>query len=230
MLQTILIPLILLVMMMIWFFLGKETKWNIVSSVYDIVLKRVEQSLKQYRSRFVPYIYGHCLDVAVGTGGNIEFYKNAKSLREVTLIDISKGMLSQAKQKAKQMLFNDQPITHFVRTAVENMPFENSSFDSILSIDVFCSVTDPEQGLKELVRVLKPGGRIVFVEHFRTRLWYIDLCLMLLTVLFMYPLLGISMVRKTDEFIKKQRELSIEEEGKLNHSFQYFICKKIYTK
>ncbi|HCF84034.1 MAG TPA: SAM-dependent methyltransferase, partial [Ktedonobacter sp.] len=59
------------------------------------------------------------------------------------------------------------PIT-LTQAAVENLPFADSMFDSVVATLVFCSVTDPEGGLREIMRVLKPGGTLYMVDHVRS--------------------------------------------------------------
>src|SRR5581483_7894264 len=54
-----------------------------------------------------------------------------------------------------------------VRAGAEQLPFEDASFDCAVSTLVLCTVTDPERALEEIRRVLKPGGKLLFIEHVR---------------------------------------------------------------
>lgn len=195
-----------------------------IAPLYDAVLGNFEKkTLLPYRKRFVPMIHGKCLDLAAGTGPNIEWYNSAEPhVQHVTLVDKSAGMLEQARAKEQQTRV---PLA-FVQAPLEQLPFENTSFDCILSIDVLCSVQDQQKALLEVNRVLKAGGTAIFVEHFKTDSWTKNLGLYALTYGLLWWLLDISMVRETDKSIGNIREWQIVERGKLGHSFQYFVCNK----
>jgi SAM-dependent methyltransferase len=77
-------------------------------------------------------------------------------------------MMEHAQKRVKELGVTNIELR---RAAVENLPFEDASFDTVVSTLVFCSVNDPAQGLRELKRVLKPGGSLRFVEHVRADGW-----------------------------------------------------------
>jgi SAM-dependent methyltransferase len=84
---------------------------------------------------------------------------------------------------------------------IQNMTFENDSFDCAVSTCVFCTVPDPIAGLKEVYRVLKPGGKVLFLEHMRSRNPLVNIILFMMTIMSKL-ILGTSMVRKTQENIE----------------------------
>lgn len=131
-------------------------------------------------------------------------------------------MIDQARKKAR----GSRVPMDFVVAPLEQLPFPPHSFDTVLSIDVFCSVGDTGKAFDEVLRVLKPGGTVILVEHFRTGDWRKDFKLLLLTVFVMKWLLGVSMVRDLETVFLSRRELTLKERGKLGNSFQYFVLEK----
>lgn len=101
---------------------------------------------------------GRLLEVGVGTGRNIPFYGED---RAVTAIDVSPKMLAKAEAKARKQQVN---VDLRVMDA-QHMEFPDESFDSAIATFVFCSVPDPVLGLREVRRVIKPGGRVFLLEH-----------------------------------------------------------------
>lgn len=102
------------------------------------------------------------LEAGVGTGKNIQYYPDDT---EIYAIDFSKKMLQQARKKAKD---NNKEI-NFLEMDIQNLDFLDNYFDIIVTSCVFCSVPDPVKGLKELRRVCKPDGKIIMLEHMRSK-------------------------------------------------------------
>ncbi|MDD2738207.1 methyltransferase type 11 [Methylomonas lenta] len=100
----------------------------------------------------------HILEVGVGTGKNFDFYP-ADS--QMTAIDFSPKMLVQAKRKQERK----QIKVHLDLMDVQTLCYADNSFDTVVASFVFCSVPQPRKGLKELYRVLKPGGQLLLLEH-----------------------------------------------------------------
>jgi demethylmenaquinone methyltransferase/2-methoxy-6-polyprenyl-1,4-benzoquinol methylase len=195
------------------------TRYDYIAKYYDKLLFSLEEKyLDKYRKKFVNKIEGYTLDLAVGTGKNIKYYpKNSK----VVLIDKSEKMLEIAKNKAKER--NDLQL-EFIQSSVENLPFNENTFDTILSIDVFCSVNNPFKSMKKVYNVLKPGGKGIFVEHGLTGNILKDIWLYISTLI-TYPLVGSSMIRKPLDYIQ-YANFKLVEYGYLNKSFYYFIVRK----
>lgn len=101
---------------------------------------------------------GDILEVGVGTGKNFPFYPGTCRM---TAIDFSRAMLLRAEAKAKEL-----GVTVDLRCMdVQWMDFPDASFDGVIGSFVFCSVPEPLRGLAEIRRVLKPGGKLVLLEH-----------------------------------------------------------------
>ena len=98
------------------------------------------------------------LEIGVGTGKN--FLRHAPD-RQVVAIDLSEGMLRRAQARAVEMSLG----VPLAQMDAEYLAFPDETFDSVVASFVFCSVPDPVRGLREVWRVLKPGGKAVFLEH-----------------------------------------------------------------
>lgn len=196
------------------------TKYDLIAVYYDILLSFLEKStLRPLRKRFVPTIRGKTLDIAVGTGNNTCFYPDTA---DVVLIDKSAQMLKLAKKKALKT--GSRSSMTFVCSSLESLPFQDETFDTILSIDVFCSVENPERSLQELYRVLKAGGEAIFVEHMKTGKRLTDFFLTFLTI-FTKLFASSSMIRPIDRYIDASDFKTVQIEL-LSGSFRYFRCTK----
>jgi ubiquinone/menaquinone biosynthesis C-methylase UbiE len=100
------------------------------------------------------------LEIGVGTGKNIPYYP---SDIKISAIDLSENMLEKAIRQADDL----SRKVDFQQMDVESLTFSDNFFDTALATFVFCSVPDPVNGLKELGRVVKPGGDIWLLEHVR---------------------------------------------------------------
>ncbi len=103
---------------------------------------------------------GRVLEIGVGTGANLPFYPDGA---EVTAVDTSERMLERANKKAHALGVDVQ----LVHMDAQQLGFEDESFDAVVATCVFCSVPDPVLGLREAKRVLRPGGKLVLIEHVR---------------------------------------------------------------
>jgi phosphatidylethanolamine/phosphatidyl-N-methylethanolamine N-methyltransferase len=96
------------------------------------------------------------LEVGVGTGKNFKYHHSGQI---AVGIDLSEGMLRKAKS-------NSESKTKFlIQSDVQRLPFNDSSFEQVVATFVFCSVPNPIVGLKEINRILKPGGKLYLLEH-----------------------------------------------------------------
>lgn len=194
--------------------------YDTIAGIYDLLLFPLEKfGLEKLRRRFVPMIKSYTLDLAVGTGNNIKYYPDDS---RVVLVDASMEMLKIAEKKAKELA--KKAKLRFVHSRLENLPLPDDFFDTILSIDVFCSVQDQQKALSEIKRVLKPGGKIIFVEHMLTGKMIKDSWLHLLNII-TYPTVGSSMTRKTLHSIEKSG-LTVLKVENLRGSFKYILCTK----
>jgi ubiquinone/menaquinone biosynthesis C-methylase UbiE len=130
---------------------------------YDRQLARVEKAgLRSLRQELLAGASGRVLEVGGGTGANLSFYGPA--VESLTITEPEPPMLRRLQRRV-----DDQaPLTKVLRAPAENLPFEDESFDTVVSTLVLCGVDDQPRALRELRRVLRPGGRLIFIEHVRS--------------------------------------------------------------
>jgi ubiquinone/menaquinone biosynthesis C-methylase UbiE len=113
------------------------------------------------RRDVVPAATGKVLEVGVGTGLNFGLYRDVESLAGV---DPDPYMLERARPRAAELSF---PV-ELHQAGAERMPFADASFDTAVVTFTLCTIPDPAAALVEVRRVLKPTGRLLFVEHTRS--------------------------------------------------------------
>ncbi|KTG09115.1 hypothetical protein AUR64_15065 [Haloprofundus marisrubri] len=117
--------------------------------------------LGRSRRRLFSRASGRVLDVACGTGANLPYLPAGVS---VTGVDLSQEMLNRARRRADEL-----GIDADLREAdAEALPFEDDSFDTVVSSLSTCTFPDPVAALEEMARVCKPDGRILLLEHGRS--------------------------------------------------------------
>jgi phosphatidylethanolamine/phosphatidyl-N-methylethanolamine N-methyltransferase len=137
-------------------------RYQRIAPLYNIMEILPERHYGPWRERLWSMVEGtDILEVGVGTGKNIEHYPPGKV---ITAIDLTPGMLDRARQFAQRR--NQEVDLHLMD--VQNLAFPAASFDTVVATCVFCSVPDPLLGLKEVLRVTKPGGRVLLLEHVRS--------------------------------------------------------------
>lgn len=139
-----------------------KARYDRISPYYDLMELPLEKLLfSRWRRRVFDALEGNSiLEVGVGTGKNLDFYPADKS---ITAIDFSKEMLEKARRKARKKGLKAD-LEHM---DVEDLQFDDQSFDTVLATFVFCSVGDPIKGLQELKRVCKRNGKVILLEHVR---------------------------------------------------------------
>ncbi len=120
--------------------------------------------IEPLRRELLALARGVVLEVGAGTGLNFPFYEPGKVTR-VEAIEPDAMMLSYARNRLPQARV---PL-NLTQARAETLPFEDGSFDCAVATLVFCSVGDPLRGLREIRRVLKPGGTLLLLEHVRAR-------------------------------------------------------------
>lgn len=139
-----------------------EAPFDRVARFYDALTIFVEWFVSKHRKEILRQAKGDILEVGVGTGSSFKDYQRGK---HIIAVDISQKMLRRAQEKAK----NYGGHIKLRREDVQNLRFKDEAFDTIFSSLVFCSVDDPIKGLAELRRVLKKGGRLLMLEHVRSK-------------------------------------------------------------
>jgi ubiquinone/menaquinone biosynthesis C-methylase UbiE len=137
---------------------------HIAPFVTDNVGKKFEQKpfvIEQRRKLLAP-AQGRVLEVGAGTGFNLPHYPS--TVTELVVTDRLDGMLSRARKRASKV--GREIVAE--RVVGESLPYPDGSFDTVVASWVLCSVDEQDPVLEEFRRVLKPGGRYLFLEHVRS--------------------------------------------------------------
>ncbi len=138
-----------------------KARYNRIAGIFDFLEWLMERRAKAWRRQLWESIGpGEILEVGIGTGKNLPFYPEGG---KICGIDLSNGMLTQARRRADR----DGIDLDLREMDVQELDFPDGSFDAAVATFVFCSVPDPILGMQELARVVKPGGKIVLLEHVR---------------------------------------------------------------
>ena len=105
---------------------------------------------------------GSVLEVGAGTGANLAHYNG--HLESLMVTEPDPAMIRRLQRKAH----DEAPLAKILRAPAEDLPFEDASFDTVVSTLVLCGVDDQARSVRELRRVLRPGGRLLFLEHVRS--------------------------------------------------------------
>ncbi len=132
------------------------------AAMYDGQMRRADKAgLTDMRQALVAQATGTVLEIGAGTGANLGHYPPTVTLLTVTEPDVF--MLKRLERRAAA----EAPSTMVLRAPAEDLPFEDDSFDVVVSTLVLCGVDDQPRAVREIGRVLRPGGRFLFLEHVR---------------------------------------------------------------
>lgn len=138
-------------------------RWDWLSRTYDFMTWGEDRRQGGEKRRLFAKIQGKTLLVAVGTGNDLKYLPPGC---DVIAIDISPRMIARARIKARR----EGNAVSLVRMDVQRLAFADHMFDTVLTVCTLCSVPNPVEGLQELHRVLKPGGRLLMFEHMRSKI------------------------------------------------------------
>jgi methyltransferase OMS1 len=153
----------------------RSNRYNTIARVYDDEIGRDEfyTGINLLR-RWMLYFHarGTVLEVGAGTGRNIFYYP--KAVRRVVLTDNSQEMLQQAKDKIRQMPLEKQNRFAVLQAdamtlKTETVTLPDNGFDTVVDTFGLCSYNDPVAVLKQMARVCKQNGRILLLEHGRSK-------------------------------------------------------------
>lgn len=114
------------------------------------------------RQLLIPQAHGRVLEVGLGTGRNLPHY-NPGQVQQVVGVDPALRMHRLAARRVKASGLN----VELMGLSAEVLPAPDASFDTVVSTYTLCSIPDPVAALREMRRVLKPGGQLLFSEHGR---------------------------------------------------------------
>jgi ubiquinone/menaquinone biosynthesis C-methylase UbiE len=130
------------------------------AAMYDRVMAGTEKAaLRGHRESLLGAVSGRVLEIGGGTGANLPFYGSA--VQELVITEPEEPMARRLEAK----LAGFSLPARVVRAPAEDLPFEDASFDFVVSTLVLCTVDDQTRALAQIHRLLKPGGRLIFLEH-----------------------------------------------------------------
>jgi ubiquinone/menaquinone biosynthesis C-methylase UbiE len=138
--------------------MGFYEEW-IVPPLIDWSMRN--KRLRPYRERTAGAAEGRVLDIGIGSGLNLPFY--ARQAREIFGLDPSPPLLARAQSMAPRT----QTPVHLLEGSAERIPLADHTIDTVVMTWTGCSIPEICAALEEMRRVLRPGGRLLFVEHGR---------------------------------------------------------------
>jgi ubiquinone/menaquinone biosynthesis C-methylase UbiE len=136
---------------------GRAFAWG-----YDRFQSRAEDlGMRERRERMLAQASGRCLEIGAGTGLNLEQWPEVE---ELVLSEPDPHMVAQLRRKVSASGRRAEVVV----APAERLPFPDASFDTVAVTYVLCTVPEPGPALREIDRVLKPGGRLLFLEHVRS--------------------------------------------------------------
>jgi ubiquinone/menaquinone biosynthesis C-methylase UbiE len=130
---------------------------HIVPHLVKLAMRNRE--LAPYRERVLAGAEGRVLEIGIGAGPNLEFYP--AGVKEILALEPSAKLIAMAQRAAGKSAIS----VKFLEASAEAIPLESGKVDSVVMTWTLCSIPDALQALQEMRRVLKPGGRLLFVEH-----------------------------------------------------------------
>ncbi len=132
-----------------------------ISRFYDKMMAGIERKcLRQWRQSLLSTVSGQVLEIGAGTGANLVFYSD--KVEQLILSEPDEDMRKQLKLKIVQSSIQNITVNNY---KAESLLIAENSLDYVVSTLVCCSVKDLQGSLNEINRVLKPGGRYIFMEH-----------------------------------------------------------------
>jgi ubiquinone/menaquinone biosynthesis C-methylase UbiE len=162
------------------------------ASTYDRDADRSERWLlgTDHRPWACSRAVGRTLEVAIGTGLNLSHYPSGVHL---TGVDLTPEMLALARQRSADLGVS----ATLTEGDAQALPFADATFDTVLSTYAMCSVPDERAAVLEMRRVLKPGGRLILVDHIRSSV---------LPLYWLQRLMELAPSRNRDELTRRPRE------------------------
>jgi ubiquinone/menaquinone biosynthesis C-methylase UbiE len=134
---------------------------HVLPHILDLAMRN--KDLTKLRAAWIPRASGEVLEIGLGSGLNLPFYSH-DALR-IRGVDPSPELQRKARKRAAQ---SGARVEFLPQSAEERLPIADASIDTAVVTWTLCSIPDPVRALAEVRRVLKPEGRLIFIEHGRS--------------------------------------------------------------
>jgi ubiquinone/menaquinone biosynthesis C-methylase UbiE len=136
---------------------------RLFAMTYDRQIARAEEAgLSAMRKQLLAGAAGQVVEIGAGTGANVPWY--GPEVKSLTVTEPVQPMVRKLERRVRE-LGSDATV---LRAPAEDLPFESGTFDVAVSTLVLCGVDDQPRAVRELRRVLRPGGTLLFLEHVRS--------------------------------------------------------------
>ena len=135
---------------------------RLYATMYDRMGRPAENAgLAARRSALLSQASGATIEIGAGTGLSLKYLPD--TLSRLVLIEPERHMRSRLERRVS----TDRPSAEAIDASAENLAFPDATFDTAIATFVLCSVPDQDAALAEIARVVRPGGRLLFLEHVR---------------------------------------------------------------
>jgi ubiquinone/menaquinone biosynthesis C-methylase UbiE len=136
---------------------------SLFAMTYDRQIAKAEKAgLRAMRQRLLADAAGQVVEIGAGTGANLPCY--GPGVESLTITEPGVPMVRRLERRVSDL----SAAAKVLRAPAEDLPFDDDAFDVAVSTLVLCGVDDQPRALRELRRVLRPGGRLLFLEHVRS--------------------------------------------------------------
>lgn len=136
--------------------MGIYQRW-VLPRLIDLAMRNRE--VRRYRARIVPQARGRVLEIGIGSGLNLPYY--GPGVQRLYGLDPSEALLAMTGKRVR----GAHLPAELIHRGAEAIPLDDGSMDTVVTTFTLCSVTDPLQALREMRRVLRPHGLLLFAEH-----------------------------------------------------------------
>lgn len=134
---------------------------HVLPRLIELAMKN--KDMARLRAEWIPKACGEVLEMGIGSGLNLPFY--SPEVQHVYGVDPSSELQRIARTRATELPVK---VEFFSQSGEEPIPLSDASVDTVVITWTLCSIPDPSQALRQMKRVLKPNGRLIFVEHGRS--------------------------------------------------------------